>query len=433
MGLLMTTVVTTRLVTADYNNFQVFNNAIIVICILLSAYAENSVGRYFYEDKADFPDYLGTQFFFTLTLTAVMLVQFWVFRDSWAWAFGLDGSSANLGGIKIPIFVLAVLASVAQLPHQIYLQLLLARKRSRSYFAWNFLKQLIYVIFGVILIFQIPHDFAGLVWAYLIATVALGAPFLVFIIRMMRPVFHWRHMRYAMRFSLPAIPGVIALFTLNFFDRILFQHHDKSVGGQYSFAYNVGMLILMVSTGLFSAYMPRFYENMNQGDREANQRIFSRNFKLLLLGALGLTLLSKPMVILLGRQVDYHKGMAIIPIVISGYLFAYLAQCYGLYISYRRKLIYLQSGAMMIAAAANIGLNLWIWQTPWLVANPLALMRAVALVTLVPYLIQWVLVFLIARVLLKEKTVHFQGIALPFLGYLAFAAFWCFFGYGNSF
>lgn len=422
-------VVTLHLTTAEYNTFGVFSNSVItILCIFLSALAESSVARYYYEGKKDFPDFLGSLFFFTAALSGVMLIQFWVFRDAWSWVFGMPKGHDSLG---LTLFMWALICSVAQILHQVFLQLLLVRKLSRKYFSWNLAKNILYVIFGVYFLVRHPASGVfGLVWAFAIATLVLSVPFLVSIVRMMRPVFHWEHISYALRFSLPAIPGALASFSLNFFDRILFQHNNPDIGGQYSFAYTIGWLIQMVTTGLFSAYMPRFYENMKAGEQEKNQSLFSRNLKLLLLGGVALTVMSQPMAHLLGRQTAYWKGLPIIPIIVCGYICFYLSQCFALYISYRRKYIWVQSQGMILAAALTIAMNLWAWRIPHLVERPLMLMRFIALATLIPYFVQWLVIYAIARWMLKEKIVRFKGLILPLTLYLIFSWFWCFYGYG---
>lgn len=430
LGLLITPVTTYYLTTAEYNTFGVFmNSVILIVCMVMSVQAENSVARYYYENKNDFPDFLGTLFIFTGVLAALMFVQFWIFRDTWSWVFGVGRQRDRLG---MTIFLWGLCCAAPQILHQVYLQLLMAQRRSRAYFGWNLAKNLIYVVFGVLFLVAVPTSRVfGLIWAYSIATFALAVPFLVALVRRMRLVFHWKHIRYALHFSLPGLPGAISLFLINFFDKLFFQHTKPDIGGMYAFAYTIGWLVQMMTQGLFQAYMPRFYANMNAERGEVNQPLFTRNFKLLLAGAFCLTVMSQPMALLLGRNPDYHKGLPIVPIIICSYLFMYLGQCYGLYIAFRRRHIALQSLSQVIAAGLTVGLIVWIWQTPALLAEPLTLMRVVALATLIPFLVQWLIVLFIARVLLKEKTVNFKGIVVPFAVFLAFSVFWSFFGYSG--
>lgn len=415
MGLFMMPIITRRLAsTGDYSTFNVYVSAITAICVIMSAQNELSVARYYYEDKADFPQFLGTQFFFTLGLSIIMFAQFWAFKGTWAWVFALP----------VPVFLCAVVTSMAQILHQVYFQLLLAKKKSLSFFNYSMAKNVIYVVVGIALLFIMTRQraYLGLVYAHLISTVLIGVIFLYFLLRMMKPAFHWHHLRYALRLTIPGIPGALALFALNFFDRIYLQHQSRNLAGQYTFAYNIGMLILMLTSGVFSAYMPRFYENMNKAQHGAIQQLFARNLNLLLLAAGGLILLSKPVAMILGKPA-YFGSLPIIPIIITGYIFMYLGQCYGLYVAYRRKFIFLQSISLIVAGVANIYLNIWLLP---IFHNDT---RVAALNTLIPYLIQWLAVLWISKYLLKEKVVSFKGAWLALTVYLTFAASWCLFGY----
>lgn len=420
MGLFVWPIITLLIHPEGYAVYSNYITAITAISVILSAQVELSVARYFYENKDDFPEFISTQFFFTLGLSLIMFVQFWIFRRVWASWF------------VVPVFVLlcALVTAMAQIVHQVFMQLLLARKESLRFLAFSLAKQDLYVIavIAILLFFAqyrwvpAPDHYMALVYAHLLSTALLAAIFLYYIVKMMRPAFRLDHLSYALRLALPGVPGALALCTLNYFDRIMISHKSLDLAGQYSFAYQIGMLIMMMTSGVFSAYMPRFYENRNEGRFEQIQLLFSRNLKLLLLAAIGLTLASKPVAMILGRKA-WFGGLPIIPIIITGYLFMYLGQCYGLYIAYRRKFILLQSISLILAGLSNIVLNVWL--LPIFHYD----VRIAAMNTLIPYLIQWLMVWAIARYLLKEQTTTFKGTKILCAVYLAFAAAWCLVGY----
>lgn len=427
MGSIVIWPVIAMLVSPDgYAIFSNYNFAITVLAILLSAQVELATARYYYEEKDDFPEFLCTQFLFTVALSSLMMIQCWIFRQYWA------------NWLKMPVFVfiMAMLTAQALITHQVYFALLLARKRSVSYLNYSLARQVIYVGLVIVLLVAFvqwklvitPQRYLGLVYANFLSTIPLAVIFLYFLIRMMRPAFRWKHLAYAFRFTLPNIPGALALTALNYFDRAYLSQHSMNLAGQYAFAYQIGMMVSMITTGIFSAYMPRFYESRNREQYDHIQTMFSRNLKLLLLAATGLILLSHPVASIIGhKNKSYFGSLPIIPIIVSSYIFMWLGQCYGLYVAFRRKFIFTQSATLVLAGVLNVVLILWL--VPLFHYNVLV----AALCTLIPYLIQWILVYLIARVFLKEKTVHFRGLVIPFLIYLAFAAFWCLYGYGKSF
>jgi len=412
-GLVMTRITTHKLDPGDSAVLNNFIAAVALICILLSGQVETAVGRYYYEKKNDFPQFLGTVSLFTLGLSAAMTLQFWFFRDEWA------------GWFKFNPFVLklALATALAQIAHQIYTQLLVVQKRSRAYLSYAIARQALFMAVAIALLTLTPPSYLCLVYAHAFMTVALAIPFLYAVVRRLRPAFQRAHLRYAFRFMAPVTLAGLAQCVLNYFDRVFISHHNLALAGQYGFAYNVAMLVLMLSGGIFNAYMPRFYEAMNEGQTGMLQRMFTRNFRLLLLAAAGLILVSKPAALLLGRPA-YFGSLAIIPIVVTGYLFQYLWQCHALYLSYRRRYLMLFAlSQVVLLAGLNVGLNVWL--APLCHYN----VKVIALNTLIPWLVQWLLVLAIGRWLLREKMVGFQGLALPSAAYLVFATAWCFWGY----
>lgn len=404
-----------------YAIFSNYNSAIAVLILIVSLQVELPVARYYYEGKKDFPDFLGTQFFFTTILAAIMSVQIWIFRDFWARQLH----------IPVPILLLALVTSLAQITQAVYFQILLARKRSLSYLNYNLAQQILYVMLVTLLLplffeFKVegPERYVALVLANLFAYLPLGFLFLFFLVRMMRPVFRLEYLRYALHLTLPGLGGALAMAALNYFDRVYISGHSLNLAGQYAFAYQLGMMIRMASSGIFNAYMPRFYECRKEERYDDLQKMFSHNFKLMLLGAVALIVLSRPVAALIGhRNHDYLGSMPIVPIIVTSYIFMWMGQCYGLYTSFRRRYLVAQSMTLVIAGILNIVLNLWL--LPLFNFNT----RIAALNTIIPLAVQCLLVYLIARVLLRERTVSLQGVRLPFIAYLVFATLWSFFAY----
>ena len=341
-----------------YAIFSNYNSAIAVLILIVSLQVELPVARYYYEGKADFPDFLGTQFFFTTILALVMSAQIWIFRDFWAHTLR----------VPVPVLMLALVTSLAQITQTVYFQILLARKRSLSYLNYNLAQQILYVMLVALLLpafflckVEGPYRYLALVLSNLLAYLPLGLLFLFFLARMMRPVFRPDHLRYALHLTLPGLGGALAMAGLNYFDRVYISSHSLNLAGQYAFAYQLGMMIRMASSGIFNAYMPRFYECRKEERYGDLQKMFVQNFKLLLLGAVALILLSRPVAALIGhRNRDYLGSMPIVPIIVTSYIFMWMGQCYGLYTSFRRRYLVAQSLTLVVAGVLNIALNVWL-------------------------------------------------------------------------
>lgn len=404
-----------------YAIFNNYNSAISVLIILVSLQVDQSIARYYYEGKEDFPDFLGTQMLFTTALAAIMSAQVWIFRDFWARTLS----------VPTGVLLLALAAAVVQITQTIYFQILLARKRSLSYLKYNTLQNIFYValvwmllsFFADSRLYRDQH-YLALVHANLFSFLPLGLVFLFFLVRMARPVFKPHHLIYALHLTLPSIGASLARAGLNYFDGVYISNHSLNLAGQYRFAYQLGLMIQLASTGIFSAYMPRFYEQRKLENYGEIQTMFRRNLKLLLLGASALIIMSGPVAKLLSyRNPDYLGSISVVPIVVTGYVFMWLGQCYGLYTTFRRRYLVSHSLTLVLALVINIGLNVWL--LPIFNYNT----KVAAINTVIPLAAQWLMVYFIVRVLLRERTINFKGLLLPFAAYLTLATLWSLFAY----
>lgn len=172
-----------------------------------------------------------------------------------------------------------------------------------------------------------------------------------------RTLYHRADWRYALAYSVPLLPHLIAGLLLSQIDRVLISEFvGLAETGIYSFAYLIGSVVFMLWQNLNGAWIPWFYARMNDGDTaliRQRARQYVAGFGLLT--AALIVLLPLPLRVVIPES--YRAGLPLIPVVMSGCFFMLP---YSLYVNteFYAKQTGLLSVGTLLAFAANLGLNL---------------------------------------------------------------------------
>ncbi len=168
--------------------------------------------------------------------------------------------------------------------------------------------------------------------------------------------FKWNHIGFAMRFNLPLIPHYFSSYVLDQSDRLMI---DKICGtaavGIYSVAYNIGLLLKLVTDSIHSAFTPWQYEEMRNGRlRGVNNVLFP--IMMVITAALVVFMAFAPEAVKLLADEKYYSAVYAIPPVAASVLFI------SLYGFYSNAEFYFDSNKFssimtFVGAAANVGLN----------------------------------------------------------------------------
>ena len=134
--------------------------------------------------------------------------------------------------------------------------------------------------------------------------------------------------------------------------------NGSSEAGLYSFAYNIGALLIIVTESLLQAWQPKFYREMNQGNTDFLSKDFGMLFKGIIFASLGLIFFGKELGMILGTA-EYNVAIKIIPVIVIGYIFFSIYKIFEVQIAFTRKTIWI-SVLYIICGALNIVLN-WIF------------------------------------------------------------------------
>ncbi|MBU7041992.1 MAG: oligosaccharide flippase family protein [Theionarchaea archaeon] len=397
IGLISIPIFTRMLTQEDYGIVAVFDAYVKIFIILLSLNAYTAVGRYFYENTEDYNKFLGTTLIL-LIIIFVVTIPLFVCSSSFL---------AQLLQLPEPLPSLLIVVCLFSIIREIYLQILIPRKKSKEVAFISIIKGYSTVVVAIILVYLLSENkYLGRIWANLI----IGGILSVFFLMKIRSYFHLTfkktHFTYIASYSIPLIPYALSGIILAQFDRIMINSMvDTASAGLYSLGYNIGMLLLLVVGATQKALIPDFYRFLETREYRRLDLLVRRVFSIITIVALGLVLFATELGMILADK-KFHPGLTVVPIVVIGYIFYAMFTVYNRYISYEKKTLYL-SAVVLLSGIINIGLNTWL--------IPLYGYIAAAYTTVISYGIMFLLTWMVAHTISTHEVTPLQMIWYPTL------------------
>lgn len=388
----------------DYGYISLFTTYVGIFICLVTLNTYVGVGRYYYENRTDFKEFMGT----TVNLNVLLMV-----------AVGLGAllfvdRCAELLDIT-PLMYLLMIPTVAfSIGGSLFGQVFQARQESKKVARYSIATA--YIGFALTVIFTLltpQQKYLGSIYSQ----VTVGGLFMFYIVRQLRPyytfAFKKAHLRYMLAYSIPLIPYFLSSIILGQFDRVMIaQYINVSDAGLYSFAYNIGMLLGLFFGALNSAWIPKYYKLIVLEDKSEYNRNVIQMHKFTLVAALGLIFFGKEIGMILGSK-SFHSSLQIIPVVVLGSLFYVYFYFYNWNIDYAKKTLY-SSLVVGLAGVINIGLNiLFISRYGY---------KAAAYTTMASYFLMAAFAWAINRYILKIHAISLKQLYKHFLLFLCFAS-----------
>ena len=377
----------TRILTVeDYGIVSVYNAYVGIATVLFSANIHGSVARYYYEDKSDFSDFLGTTLVLILVTFPITTSIFLLFLKEFTALMNLP--------TLLPL--LLILSGLFGTINSTYIQLIVAQRKSLEFAIVSVLSSFFSIILAIIFILSLNENrYLGQIIAYLSIALIFSIYFMSRILSNARITFRKRYIKYILAFSIPLIPYYLSSNILAFFDRIMINITiDSAAAGVYSLGYNIGMLLSIVISATQAALMPDFYNFLNTKQYLRLDVLIRKVFSLITIAALTLILFTDEIVLILVAG-KFQEGKIVVPIVVVSYIFYGMYEVYGRYIGYVKKTFY-SSLAFIISGLTNIILNaIFIPQYGYIAA---------AYTTAISYFILFLINWFITNLILKLKT-----------------------------
>lgn len=376
----------TRLLTVEeYGLLAIFLSFSSITYIILSANLHRSVSRYYYENKSDTDEFIGTSLILVSLIIGFNILVFIIF-------FVPITNFLDLPGL-LPVYL--ILTAIFTVGQGIYFQTLIPQKKSKEASLIVIVRGLVYLLLSVLLMLSIEDSrYLGRIWALLIVDFILNVYYTGKLISRVKFVFNKDHAKYILLYSIPLIPSSLSGVILAQFDRIMIgQTINVAAAGLYSLAYTVGSLLLLITVSTQKAIFPDFYKFMSSGEYKRLALLQKQRFSLILVGALGLILFSPEFLDIIVDK-KFSEALPVIPIVVFGMIFYSMSFFYSVYITYEKKTL-LMAIINLSAGLSNIILNI--------IFIPLYGYIAAAYTTAISYFLLFFLNWLTSRFVLKSK------------------------------
>lgn len=428
IGFATTPLLTRVMSVSDYGILNVFLTYVSIASIIFVLNIHSSVGRYYYDNKTDFSEFLGTV---TLVCGILFVTAAWLF-------FHYSDYNVLMAAALLFLTAAAVIESIFR---QIYQAKLESQKVAFS----SILKSGLILL--LIILLALVHNQGG-VEIPLIARVIAGALvlfyFLVAVARHVRFGFDFTHIKFCFFYSVPLIPYALSSIVLAQFDRIMVQEMvDSASAGLYSFAYNIGFIMGLVVGALNSSFYPIFFANYNAQDYQQHDASIVKTQNIIMLAFVFLLLFSEEIGVVLGPN-SYAEAIKIVPTVVLGYVFYSFFSIYNRNFDYAKR-TYISTAVMVIAVVFNIltnyllipiygyvaaayttlGSYCLLFLLSWFASNYILKIHSVAIWTLLKPLVKLLPILLLSLMVKVQNIAWYYAIAIDVL--LMAGAIWTIF------
>ena len=365
-----------RLYSAEeYGVLSVYTTYSVIIAILLSLNSYRAVGRYYYEEKDDFGEFMGTLLIYCF---GVYLALNFIFFLSLPWT----GKFLKLG-LVLP-FLLSI-SGLNYISENIYNQFIIAKKKSREYSIIQITKNTITTFLSIYFVYILSNE---KYYGQILTTIAVGLGLLLYSFFKLKKIvtlkFNRHHLRYITRYTLPLLPYTLGSFILSRFDRVIIAGLlGLSDAGVYTMGYNIGNLLLMVITAVDAAFVPNFYKYVNAKQFESLNKLIMNSMKISFIAALGLSLLKTEIFQILVSP-KFSGGIIVVDLVIIADVFWAIFLFSKSYIDYHKH-TYALSIIALVTGGANIALNIILIPIYGIYGGGIATLIAFILLAIISY------------------------------------------------
>lgn len=339
----------TRILSVEeFGVVQVFLATVGIASVLLTLNTEVGISRYYYDRKSDddFKEFVGTTI---VIMSSVMVGMSLVGILLLPWLSNELSFSYLLTLALLPVAIYNVSNSVFT---QIYSVLLESKKIAivssvQTYLAF---------ILSVVAILLLPKD---KYYGQVIGTIAAMVVLWQYLVRQIKPycIFHVKkeHVKYLLSYSLPYLPYTLSGIIIAQLGRIVIsQYGGFGLAGQYSFATNIALIMLVFIGIVHSAWNPYYFQYMTDGDYKSVDKDYKLIWAVTLSLGLALILFGKELAFVLGKE-EYFSSVKYIPVLIIGYVFYQWSYVYMRNTGFAKRVIW-NALSVVSGGVANMGI-----------------------------------------------------------------------------
>lgn len=209
---------------------------------------------------------------------------------------------------------------------------------------------------GIISVLSTSFKAEARVLSYVFVSSFEGLIFYIINFKKGKVFFDKKYWKYALNFNLPLIPHYLSMTVLNQADRIMIRKYvGLEYAGIYSVAYQVSMMMNIITIAINNSYIPYTYKNMKKEKYNGINK--NSNYLLLIVGGLCVVAMAfGPEIIKIFASKEYYQAIWIIPPVAASVYFMFLYSLFANIEFYFEKTKYVMV-ASCAGAITNIILN----------------------------------------------------------------------------
>lgn len=396
----------TRLMTpAEYGVFSLFLSLLPIFMVLFSLNLHVSIRINILKKTYDESSFLNSISIFNLTWSLFSSIICVIFSDFLCEFFNI--SKPILHSVLISAFF-----SVFRNNHSAYLECLQLSKKET-------IKQIVEIIciytLSIYVLSTIDGDkVLGRIYSILFVNFLLVIYIFYDLRKHFRFEFNKKYILRGLMVSLPLIPNTLSSHILSVFDRIIINQLEGSAQtGLFSFAYTIGMVIMLFIGAMNRAWLPDFFKCLNKKDYVRIKQVTNTFFKIICFISLGGIYFLIDLARIVAEK-NYLDAVDIIPLIVLACVVNTLYQFYVEYLFYSEKTIYI-SISTFISAIVNIILNYWL--------IPIYGYKIAGLTTLLSYIVLFIAIYTFSKLKSKHPVTPIKGYLLTLVFLIMFVTF----------
>ena len=345
---LITTPIFTRMMsTAQYGQFSLYNSWLQIFTIITTLRLNGAVfnkGMSLYKDDRE--SYTSTMQIISFCLAILCSIIYLIFRD----AFN--------GLTDFPTYVM--IALFVELAFTPAIDFWTVKKRYeyqyRSVVNRTISMTVINAILGIVLVYYSQEKGYARILSCVFVNLCFGLILFFSNLKNSKTWFKVEYARFAIVFNIPLLLHYFSQYILDQFDRIMVQKMvSTAAAGIYSVAYNVGLLLRIVTTSINNALVPWQYEKL---EKKEYKRLDDTMFAIFCFVAACSVLLTcmAPEIMRILADKEYYEGVYVIPPVAIGLFFSFVYTLFAnieFYYNANKFSMYISAAG----AATNVLLN----------------------------------------------------------------------------
>jgi O-antigen/teichoic acid export membrane protein len=398
LALISLPIVTQMLSPEEYGILNIFGFYVIIGSSLFTFNLHSSIVRYYQFKKYFFDTFFFQIVFIQISCALVITFLSLLYKNIISDFFNLPLSLILFFG---PIISLNII-------NNWFIYYLKAKRDSGLYKNIFIIKQIISFITTILFIYLLDDKrYMGKVYSDVFVLVIFIFLFFRLILPIIRIRFDLNQLKFMFSYGIGLMPALISGAIISQLDRVMVAKYiSMGDAGIYSLSYSVASILTLLSGAIYNSWIPDYFKLIGEKkylehDKKVISFVSYLTFiciLIMLFGDIGAKILFAD---------SFTTKTILIPIITFGVFWSALTPSYQRHISYSNK-TYWTSAIFIICALLNYFLNMLLL--------PIYGVEAAAFTTLISYLCQFILSYLIVKLIIKMHTtsiVKILSITLP--------------------